>query len=415
MTKYDVAIVMPCLNEARTLPEAVAWCREALATLAEQGLTGAIIVSDNGSTDGSREIAASLGCQVTLCQDKGYGNALCQGITVADCRYVVIGDADASYDFREAVPMVANLTQGYDLCMGSRFLGKIQPGAMPWKNRYIGNPLLTGLLNLFFRTRFSDAHCGLRAFTKDAFCRMRLASPGMEFASEMVVKAALLELRCTETPVTLHKDGRDRPPHLHPWRDGWRHLKFLLLFSPLWLFFLPAAASVLVGCVVMAALLSTPSGEVFRFGPLWLGDHWLVLATSAITIGYYLGILGIAALCYHANQTFMPQPPWVGRMRRFVTVENMCLIGAALCLAGLGIIASVTFVWVTSQLYGLSMVRLMALGAMFVTLGLLTFFSGFLFVFISDTTTSNQGKGRHEPATSSDAALSCPRNDGEAP
>ncbi len=384
MPSVDVAFVLPCLNESRSLPDAVAMAREALNRLTRKGMTGEIIVSDNGSTDGSQRIAADLGCRVIACPKRGYGNALRCGIEAADSRFVVMGDADASYDFREAVAMVDKLAQGYDVCMGSRFRGGIQPGAMPWKNRYIGNPVLTGLLNLFFRTRFSDAHCGLRAFTKTAYARMRLTSTGMEFASEMVVKTALLKLRATELPVTLHKDARDRPPHLNPWRDGWRHLKFLLLYSPLWLFFLPAAVSVLFGCGILTALLSVPPGQDFRFGPFWMGDHWLVVGTSAITIGYYLGILGVAALAYHAHQTFVPQAAWVRRLTRFVTVENMCLIGGGLCLIGLGILGYVVVVWISTIAYGLAMVRQMALGSMFVTMGILTFFSGFLFVFFND-------------------------------
>ncbi|WP_052360322.1 glycosyltransferase family 2 protein [Solidesulfovibrio alcoholivorans] len=394
MPTLDVTFVLPCLNEAQALPAAVAMAREALALLAGKGFSGEIIVSDNGSTDGSPLLAASLGCRVAHCPQRGYGSALRYGIEAANGTYVVMGDADASYDFREAVPMVEKLTQGCDLCMGSRFKGGIEAGAMPWKNRHIGNPALTGILNLFFRTGCSDAHCGLRAFTRQAYERMHLTSTGMEFASEMVVKAALLKLRVAETPVTLHKDARGRPPHLNPWRDGWRHLKFLLLYSPLWLFFLPAVASVLFGCGILAVLLTTPPGQDFRFGPFWMGDHWLVIGTSAITIGYYLGILGVAALAYHANQTFMPQSRWVYRLTRFVTVENMCLIGGGLCLVGLAILGYVVAIWVSTLAQGLALTRVMALGAMFVTMGILTFFSGFLFVFFSEPAASGQTSGR---------------------
>lgn len=384
MPSVDVTFVLPCLNEANALPAALAMAREALDRLEAKGLRGEILVSDNGSTDDSPRIAADLGCRVIVCPKRGYGNALRCGIEAADSRYVVMGDADASYDFREAVPMVEKLIEGYDLCMGSRFKGTINPGAMPWKNRYIGNPALTALLKLFFHTRCSDVYCGLRAFTKDAYDRMHQMSAGMEFATEMVVKSALLKLRVTEIPISLHKDARGRPPHLNPWRDGWRTLKFLLFYSPLWLFFLPAILSVLFGCGILTALLSVPSGQEFRFGPFWMGDHWLVVGTSAITIGYYLGILGVAALAYHAHQTFVPQKPWVRRLTRFVTVENMCLIGGGLCLIGLAILGYVVVVWISTLQYGLAMVRQMALGSMLVTMGMLTFFSGFLFVFFSD-------------------------------
>lgn len=390
MPNPDVTFVLPCLNEAKALPAAIAMAREALERLQAKGYGGEILVSDNGSTDGSPLLAAALGCRVVHCPEEGYGNALRHGIGAALGRYIIMGDADASYDFREAVPMVDKLAQGYDLCMGSRFRGTIHPGAMPWKNRFIGNPMLTALLNLFFHTRCSDVYCGLRAFTKAACDNMHLTSPGMEFATEMVVKAGLLRLRVTEIPVSLLKDARDRPPHLNPWRDGWRTLKFLLLYSPLWLFFVPAAISILAGCGILSALLSVPPGQEFRFGPFWMGDHWLVIGTSAITIGYYLGILGVAALVYHTNQTFVPQPPWVCRLTRFVTVENMCLIGGGLCLTGLAILGYVVVIWVSTLAQGLSMVRVMALGAMLVTMGILTFFSGFLFVFFNESAASPQ-------------------------
>mgnify|MGYP000852394960 CR=1 FL=1 len=394
MPTVDVTFVLPCLNEAQALPAAIDMAREALTRLEAKGFSGEILVSDNGSTDGSPLLAASLGCRVAHCPDKGYGNALRYGIEAAAGAYLIMGDADASYDFREAVPMVDKLAQGYDLCMGSRFKGSIEPGAMPWKNRYIGNPALTALLKLFFHTRCSDVYCGLRAFTKEAYDRMHLASAGMEFATEMVVKASLLQLRVTELPISLHKDARGRPPHLNPWRDGWRTLKFFLLYSPLWLFFLPAVASVLFGCAILTALLTTPPGQEFRFGPFWVGDHWLVIGTSAITIGYYLGILGVAALAYHANQTFMPQSRWVYRLTRFVTVENMCLIGGGLCLVGLAILGYVVAIWVSTLAQGLAMTRVMALGAMLVTMGILTFFSGFLFVFFGDAAATGQTSGR---------------------
>ena len=219
--EIDVTIVMPCLNETQSLPHCIGNALDALARLrAELGLTGEIVIADNGSTDGSQALAAELGARVVPVARRGYGAALIGGCEAAFGRLIMMGDCDGSYDFTEGVTMIAKLEEGYDLCMGSRFKGGIAPGAMPWKNRYIGNPALTGILALFFRSGISDAHCGLRAIRKEAFERLKLTGSGMEFASEMVIKAALLKLKMTEVPATLSPDLRARPPHLRPWRDG---------------------------------------------------------------------------------------------------------------------------------------------------------------------------------------------------
>ncbi len=280
---------------------------EAAEDLKKDGLSTEILISDNGSTDGSQKLARSLGARVTECPHRGYGNALIWGGREARGRYIVMGDSDASYDFRDGAKMVRKLTEGYELCMGTRLKGTIMPGAMPWKNQHIGNPILTGILNLFFRSGLSDAHCGLRAFTKDAFSKMQLESQGMEFASEMVVKAAILNLKRTEIPTTLHKDGRDRPPHLQPWRDGWRHLKFLLVYSPLWLFFIPALLSLLVGGGIIALLLSTPGDALAQFAGLQLGDHWLPIASAILIVGYQFFLLGVVSCELHASQEFVSE------------------------------------------------------------------------------------------------------------
>ena len=238
-----VSFVLPCLNEAQSLEHCIGVIREALAELDHRlGLTGEIVVADNGSTDGSQALAERLGARVVPVAERGYGAALRGGFEAARGRYLVMGDSDGSYDFREATAMVEALMSGADLCMGSRFKGGIKPGAMPWKNRYIGNPILTGILNLLFGAGISDAHCGLRALTKPCFERLELTGSGMEFASEMVIKAALKGERIVERPATLSPDLRDRAPHLRPWRDGWRHLRYLFMLSPFWLFAAPALA-----------------------------------------------------------------------------------------------------------------------------------------------------------------------------
>jgi glycosyltransferase involved in cell wall biosynthesis len=236
-----VSIVMPCLNEAQCLPHCIANAHEALERIErEYGLSGEILIADNGSTDGSQAIAARLGARVVAVAARGYGAALIGGAEAAFGRYILMGDADGSYDFTDGVAMIGRLHAGADVCMGSRFKGGIAPGAMPWKNRHIGNPVLTGILNLLFRSGISDAHCGLRAIRKQAFAELRLTGTGMEFASEMVIKAALRKQRMEEVPARLLADLRDRPPHLRPWRDGWRHLRYLFMLSPARVFGVPA-------------------------------------------------------------------------------------------------------------------------------------------------------------------------------
>ena len=243
-TGCEVSIVMPCLNEAETVGACV---RKALRFLVENEIDGEVIVADNGSTDGSQQLAAAAGGRVVQVAKKGYGNALMGGFEAARGRYLIMGDADESYDFENLGPFVEKLRAGYEIVMGNRFRGGIKDGAMPWHHKYIGNPILTGVLNLFFHSSIGDAHCGLRAITKDAFHRLRLRTTGMEFASEMVVKATAFKLEMTEVPIVLSPDGRSRPPHLRSFRDGWRHLRFLMLLAPNWALMILAPSSGLPG------------------------------------------------------------------------------------------------------------------------------------------------------------------------
>ena len=242
MSPIELTVVMPCLNEAETVARCI---DKAKLGFEKAGLAGEIIVADNGSTDGSQRIAGEHGARVVAVAEKGYGSALRGGIEAANGCYLIMGDADDSYDFSESGKFVAKLREGYDLVMGCRLPsggGTIAPGAMPWKNRYLGNPVLSFLGRLFFRTPVRDFHCGLRAFSREAYARISPSTTGMEFASEMVMKASIEKLRIAEVPITLHKDGRSRPPHLRPWRDGWRHLRFMLIYSPRWLFLFPGLA-----------------------------------------------------------------------------------------------------------------------------------------------------------------------------
>ena len=272
----ELTLLMPCLDEALTLP---ACLQEARETLEKLQVSGEILIADNGSTDGSQAIAEAAGARVIPVTQRGYGHALNTGIQAARGRYVIMADADGSYDFRESGPMLEALRQGADIAMGNRFAGGIHPGAMPWKNRYIGNPVLSYLGRLLFKIPTRDFHCGLRGGSKEAINGLALRTGGMEFASEMVIKAALSGLKMVETPVSLRQDGRDRPPHLRPWRDGWRHLRFMLLFSPKWVFLLPGLASLLIGLLGFAALLTGP----VPIGNITLDVHTLLYACLLYT------------------------------------------------------------------------------------------------------------------------------------
>jgi glycosyltransferase involved in cell wall biosynthesis len=255
----DITIVMPCLNEAETLAVCI---QKAQSGIARAGVTGEVLIADNGSTDGSIQIAESLGARVEHVREKGYGNALRGGIQAARGRWILMGDSDDSYDFSNIGGFITKLREGSELVMGCRLPsggGTIVPGAMPWKNRWIGNPILSSIGRLFFRTPIHDFHCGMRGFSADAYRKMDLKTTGMEFASEMVMKATLKGLRVAEVPITLHPDGRSRPPHLKPWRDGWRHLRFMLIYSPKWLFLMPGVVLFVLGLLGISATLRSIS------------------------------------------------------------------------------------------------------------------------------------------------------------
>lgn len=380
--KVDISIVMPCLNEAESLPFAIQSAKQALLELEKRNLTGEIVVADNGSTDGSQEIAYQNGCEVVHCPTKGYGNALIYGINHAGGRYIIMGDADASYDFTESVGMVEKLQEGYDLCMGSRYRGNILPGAMPWKNRYIGNPLLTKTLNLLLHSGVSDVFCGLRAFTRKAFKLMKLKSSGMDFAIEMVVKASLLQLRRTEVPITLAPDRRRRGHStLKPWRDGWCGIKLILRHSPLWLFFVPGLAMTFLSSLIFLALLFTPPQHLFTLGFLRMGDHWMIFAGGVFIIGYQVLIFGVISAIYHYQQNNILL---VERFIKFFTLENAILLSVFLILCGIIIIGYITLKWIAKDFGPLFEYRMMMIGTILMVLGVQTFFAGFLFSILLD-------------------------------
>jgi glycosyltransferase involved in cell wall biosynthesis len=327
-TAVDVSIVMPCLNEAETLAKCIG---HAQAAVANGGLSAEIIVADNGSTDGSQSIARKLGARVVDVSRKGYGSALIGGIDAAEGRFVVMGDADDSYDFEAIGPLIDKLREGYDLVVGNRFLGGIEPGAMPWSHRWLGNPVLTLISRVFFHAPVGDTHCGLRALRKDAYEKMHLRATGMEFASEMVIKAALKGMRITEVAVVLRPDGRSRPPHLRTWRDGWRHLRFMLLFSPRWLFLYPGLALFALGVMLSALLVAGP----LRVGSVRLDIHTLLVAGFGSLIGYQLVLFAVFTKIFAIRAGFHPPHPTLEKIFRYVTLEVGLAAGALMALVGM--------------------------------------------------------------------------------
>jgi hypothetical protein len=332
---------MPCLNEVRTLPVCIGKAR---AFLARCGIAGEIIVADNGSTDGSQEIARGLGARVVAIAARGYGNALRGGIEAARGTYVIMGDADDSYDFSALDPFLVQLRAGWDLVLGNRFRGGIHKGAMPPLHRYFGNPLLTLIGRVLFGSPSGDFYCGLRGFRRDAIRGLALSSPGMEFALEMIVKATIRKLRVTEVPTTLSPDGRGRPPHLRSWRDGWRSLRFFLLLSPRGMFLAPGAALFLGGCVVSLLLFTGDK----RIGSITFAEHTLVFSCSAITIGVQSMAFWLYAKQVAIDRGLLARDARFERICRSITFERGLVAGGV--LVGLGLIGGVVSLIYWSQL-----------------------------------------------------------------
>ncbi len=361
----ELTVVLPCLNEARTLAACI---REATTAVRHGGIAAEIVVADNGSTDDSPAIAAREGATVVAVAPRGYGNALRAGIAAARGRFVVMGDADASYDFGQIPLIVEKLRGGSDLVMGNRFRGGIADGAMPWKNRYLGNPFLSWIGRRLFRTPVGDFHCGLRGFSAEAYRRMDLRTTGMEFATEMIIKASLLGLRIAEVPSVLRPDGRGRPPHLRPWRDGWRHLRFMLLFSPRWLFLYPGLVLMAAGLLAGAALLPGP----FRVGRVEFDINTLLFAAIAVLVGFQAVAFSVLAKFFAIQAGLRSPDARFARWLRIVTLETGTIAGLILVAAGLGL--SVFSVWLWRQrgfgpLVPGQMLRWVIPGALSLTLG----------------------------------------------
>jgi glycosyltransferase involved in cell wall biosynthesis len=331
--ELELTILMPCLNEAETLAVCV---EKARAFLVRTGIAGEVLISDNGSTDGSQAIAEAHGARVVAADERGYGAALGAGIAAARGRFVIMGDADDSYDFANLDAYMAQLRDGADLVMGNRFAGGIAPGAMPWHHRHIGNPVLSFLGRLFFKTPIRDFHCGLRGFRRDAIRDLNLRTTGMEFASEMVVKATLSQLDVREVPTTLKKDGRSRRPHLRSFRDGWRHLRFLLLFSPRWLFLYPGMALLFTGLVVGSLLLRGP----VQVGTISFGVHTLLVAALCVIMGTQSIAFAVIGRRFASRYGFIPRSGAYDRLLESMTLERLLLFAILLMLGGL-----VAMVW----------------------------------------------------------------------
>ena len=369
----EFSIVMPCLNEAETLAICI---QKAQRSLDENNVAGEIIIADNGSSDGSQEIAAGLGARVVQVAARGYGNALMCGIAAARGKYVIMGDADDSYDFASLDPFIGQLREGYDLVIGNRFLGGIKPGAMPPLHRYLGNPVLTTIGRLFFRSPVGDFHCGLRGFRKSAVINLDLHTTGMEFASEMVVKATLHGMRVTEVPTTLSPDGRTRAPHLRSWRDGWRHLRFLLLYSPRWLFLYPGGLLMLAGLMVMLWL--GPGSKVIA--GVRFDVHTLLYGAVAIIIGFQSILFAVFTKIFAISEGLLPEDPRLNLAFQYVTLEVGLTVGLLLIVTGLG--SSVYAYWYWDRLsYGnldpSQTMRIVIPAVTCLTVGCQTLFSSF--------------------------------------
>jgi glycosyltransferase involved in cell wall biosynthesis len=369
----EVSVVMPCLNEARTVGRCVIKAMKAFRIL---GVRGEVVVADNGSTDGSQAIAREHGARVINVQRKGYGSALQAGINEARGQFVIMGDADDSYDFGRLEPFIEQLRNGDDIVMGNRFRGGIKPGAMPWHHKYVGNPVLTGILNLFFRSPIGDAHCGLRGFRKDAYHKLGLTTPGMEFASEMVVKACLNGLKMSEVPIILHPDGRDRPPHLRSFRDGWRHLRFMLLMCPLWLYMIPASLLITVGLGLMIWL----TGGVQTIGAVTFDVHTMLLGSLCAIVGYQTLWLWAFARMYGASCGILPATSHPRRLCALVPLERGLIAGLIAIVAGLALNGWLISEWVNKDFGPLDVqvtLRFALWGFTAIVLGIQTMFGSF--------------------------------------
>jgi glycosyltransferase involved in cell wall biosynthesis len=390
----ELTILMPCLNEAETLETCI---RKARGYLEASGVQGEVLVADNGSTDGSQAIAERLGAVVVPVAQRGYGAALSAGIGAARGRYVIMGDSDDSYDFSRLDAFVSRLREGADLVMGNRFKGGIAKGAMPPLHRYLGNPVLSTIGRVLYRTPVGDFHCGLRGFSRSAILKLGLTSPGMEFASEMVMKASLAGLKIAEVPTTLSPDGRSRPPHLRSWRDGWRHLKLLLTFAPFSIFLYPGFALLAAGLVLFLPLLFSP----VTLGGVTLDIGTLIFSATFIMTGFQLVWFHALARLFAVRMNLLPTSARFERLRSKLSVDVACQVGAVfLLMAFIATVASVGF-WASrgfGELESATITRMASLVAVLAALGVQSVTNGFLWGLLNQKAAAELGNAEGEPA-----------------
>jgi glycosyltransferase involved in cell wall biosynthesis len=374
----ELTIVMPCLNEAETLKTCI---DKAMKYLNDNNISGEVVIGDNGSTDGSQDIARSCGARIVDIPRKGYGSALMGAILAAKGKYVIMGDSDDSYDFSNLNAYVDKLRDGYDLVMGNRFKGGIAKGAMPFLHYYLGNPVLSFIGKLFFGGGINDFHCGLRGFRQDIVTLLNLQTTGMEFASEMVVKAQINKLKIIEVPTTLSPDGRSRPPHLRTWRDGWRHLRFLLLYSPKWLFLIPGLTLMLIGLILFIFIQQGP----VKLLNIHFDTNTLLYAGAFIVVGFQAVNFALFTRIYAIQQGFLPNNQTLDKLYKFITLEAGLIIGVLITLGGLlGSLYSL-YLWDQQdfgQLNYPSILRVVIPSVIAIMIGLQTVFSSFFLSFL---------------------------------
>lgn len=374
----ELTIVMPCLNEAETLKICI---DKAMKYLNDNNISGEVVIGDNGSTDGSQDIARSCGARIVDIPRKGYGSALMGAIQAAKGKYVIMGDSDDSYDFSNLNAYLEKLREGFDLVMGNRFKGGIAKGAMPFLHYYLGNPVLSFIGKLFFGGGVNDFHCGLRGFRQDIVTVLNLQTTGMEFASEMVVKAQINKLKIIEVPTTLSVDGRTRPPHLRTWRDGWRHLRFLLLYSPKWLFLIPGLTLMIIGLILFVLIQQGP----VQLMNIHFDTNTLLYAGAFVVIGFQAVNFAVFTRIYAIQQGFLPKNSTLDKLYNFLTLEAGLIVGVLITIAGLGGSIYSLYLWDLQdfgQLNYSSILRVVIPSVFAIMMGLQTIFSSFFLSFL---------------------------------